>query len=281
MATLKTKETEPLSCKECNLSFKFEYVLKEHNRCVHQNRDRYKIEGMPNYCNSCKTNFSTFRSLSFHNTQIHRIFTTSIKREGCCPTCGITVNNLQKHIRRIHEKPQIKCTMCEYMTRNNSSMKDHFNRNHTISESKFTEQCPWCGKITGQLKRHFTETNCGRKPDDFMEKVKCPQCNKTLLHRYALQKHTNRSCNKLKDKHCPQCGYKTNSRGNMRLHVNTQHLGKPALSESIRSADIFLIFGVLCPNCAKLVGNIAWHLNAYHKDVKLISFLSGSIAKTI
>ena len=100
METLKTKENEPLSCKECNLSFKFQYVLKEHNRCVHKNRDRYKLEGMPNNCKSCKNNFSVFRVLSFHNTQFHRVFTTSSTNErgGCCPTCGITVTKLQEHI---------------------------------------------------------------------------------------------------------------------------------------------------------------------------------------
>ena len=269
METSKTKETEPLSCKECNLSFKFEYVLNEHKRCVHQNRDRFKIEGLPRNCIPCKTTFSTFRSLSFHNTQFHRVFPTKIIRKGCCPICGITTNKLQEHIWRIHEKPQIKCTMCEYITRNNFSMKDHFERKHTIYGSRITEQCPLCGKVTGNLKKHHTETNCGRKPDDVMDKVQCPQCNKTLLHKYALKKHINRSCNKVKDKHCPKCGYQTNSRGNMRLHVNTQHLGKATLSENVGSADIFSNFGVLCPKCGKLVGNIALHLNAYHKDVKL------------
>ena len=73
-------------------------------------------------------------------------------------------------------------------------------------------------------------------------------------------------CNTVKDKHCPSCGYKTNSRGNMRLHINTQHLGKTAISKNDSSADLFASFGEFCPFCTKIVGNIPLHLSTCHKE---------------
>ena len=267
MELSKTKEFEPFNCKECHLSFKFEYVLNQHNNCVHENTN---IEGTPFMCKSCRTNFSSVRSLSFHKTQFHQVFGT-VKRGGCCPACGITVTKLQAHIWRIHEKPKIKCTECEYMTRNNITMKVHFQNNHTNYDLRNKDQCPVCGNVTFNLKSHYILTNCGKNSDDFMGKVKCPQCNKTLKHKYSLQKHMKILCNKVKDKHCPFCAYKTNLRCNMRLHINTQHLGKTALSEKNSTADLLASFGKLCPVCTKLVGNIPLHLNTFHKEADEIS----------
>ena len=72
------------SCNDCNLSFKYNVVLKMHNSSVHKaNKKRSFIRS----CILCEMKFNSKISLVFHKSKEHNIYTKPLKglRSGFCP----------------------------------------------------------------------------------------------------------------------------------------------------------------------------------------------------
>lgn len=180
-----------------------------------KSRSRQKIERKFK-CKKCGVSFQRERTLDNHQVYQHPETLTqeeikAIKerdresRIRICPQCGIATDQLQQHIRYVHE--QVKrffCDHCSYATFKKFNIRSHVLRHITL-EKKFT--CDVCGKKFSRKSafnshmRDFHENagktyacHCGReynthgklwkhKKWKHMEdaKVPCPNCLKVLL----------------------------------------------------------------------------------------------------
>ena len=147
-----------LTCNDCKLSFKYNVVLKMHNSSVHK---ATKKRSFIRSCILCEMKFNSKISLVFHKSKEHNYYTKPSKglRSGFCPECKTNQLCILDHMNRVHLFPQIKCTRCNFETRNKHTLNMHFNSRHTDSMKK---QCTSCGQIFKYLKRHFTNTSCGK-----------------------------------------------------------------------------------------------------------------------
>jgi KRAB domain-containing zinc finger protein len=277
---MKPEGEKALSCDECKLTFRFEITLKKHNDIVH--KDTLAVK-----CELCDEKLSSLLSLQFHYSQIHQLFqkvrkkcNVELKSFTCslceklyatpeslknhyrtkhtdqrytCAICGKSVKCISDHMRMKHGPPlaKSKCTKCDYVARP-GNLKQHIRAVHTNSLNK---TCPFCGEIFKYINEHLKETNCGRDPTEFNQKVSCTQCGKMLMNETQLRRHVKRIHNQIRDQQCTQCEYNTYSAGNLRLHVNKQHLGKTMEK-------------VPCPHCLKPIGHLALerHIKIYHVD---------------
>ena len=221
--------------------------------CVLVHSDLIKTE-QTIACSACSNVFSTYLSLKFHLTQIHKVYKpTKPQVPQTCHLGGITVRHLNEHLARSHIPPsddfREKCLRCEFKG-TKGRLDRHFKPKHTI------EICPFCAQVfKGGIDRHANTTNCGKDPVKSISKVPCPQCMKLLKNKEMLKVHVNRIHNQFRDKQCDQCSYNTYSGGNLRLHRNKVHLGKKSEKD-------------LCPQCNQMEGNLPRHIRIYHVEVE-------------
>ena len=243
-------------CSECNITFKFEINLMKHLDISHKGLE---IGQKLIKCQWCEEKCGTHLSLKFHQAQAHNHFSNVFLRRHLrgipqtCHICGVTVRYLEDHMNTKHINPaknKTKCKKCDYIGRPNA-LKSHFESRHTGNK---IEACPYCGEIFKNVKGHLERTQCGREIKVVNIKVPCPYCSKHLSTRDQLKKHVKVIHNQVRDKQCDQCDYNTYDAGNLRLHVNKQHLGITAEKQP-------------CPHCNKNVGNLPHHVGIYHVDI--------------
>ena len=136
-----------------------------------------------------------------------------------------------------------------------SDMKKHIRRRH---EQANPVNCPWCGKYVKCLDQHLQRTKCNvpveeRNPQ---QRFPCTLCDKTFAYKAGLKSHVKNIHEKIKDKCCTLCGYKTDASFNLHMHVKRMHEGKP-LKES-------------CPHCGKMVVKLDSHIKTYHEQNMVI-----------
>ena len=203
-------------------------------------------------CIICKIKFKSKISLVFHQSKEHHIFIKPKKnvKSGFCSECGTNQLCILDHMNRVHILPKIRCTQCIFKTRYKKNLEMHFKKRHTDT---MKEQCPSCGEIFKMLNQHFTNTTCGKSLQKVIEKVSCQQCGK-ILAKPNMSKHIQAVHNKVKNVQCPQCEYTTFHGFNLKLHVNTQHLGKQLVKEP-------------CPHCQKMTFSLLHHIKMYHIEI--------------
>ena len=229
------------NCTKCKLSFKFSSVYQMHLSIVHNSKIQENIK-----CIICFANFDTRKSLRFHNSQDHGLFDDG-QSLSTCFICGASVKQLREHVRNVHEQVEkVKCTYCEKEYKNKYELSKHFKRNH-----ESIAPCASCGKIFKCLSRHLKTTNCGGDPGHVKKKVQCNICGKLISTKEKLKVHTKQIHNQVRDKQCDRCEYNTYNVGNLRLHINTQHLGMK-------------IEKISCQKCGKRVNNLESHTEIYH-----------------
>ena len=242
-------------CSECNITFKFAINLKKHLDISHKGPERgQKLIK----CQWCDEKFNTHLSLKFHQAQAHKHFSNvNLKRHlpvipHTCHICGVTVRHLSAHMNSNHINPKSKnkCSKCEYVGRPNA-LKCHFESRHTTNKVK---ACTFCGKIFKNIQGHIERTNCGRVPKGLNTKVPCTHCTKQFENKDSLSKHAKEIHNQVRDKQCDQCDYNTYRSGNLKLHIDKQHLGITAQK-------------LPCPHCNKNVSNLPRHVGIYHVDI--------------
>ena len=160
---------------------------------------------------------------------------------------------LEDHMNRKHIDPlknKKNCSKCEYVAPPNA-LKHHFESKHTTNTIR---ACTFCGEIFKNVQGHPERTNCGRELKDFNIKVPCLYCTKHFANKGQLNKHVKEIHNQVRDKQCDQCDYNTYDSGNLKLHINKQHLGITAEKQS-------------CPHCNKNVVNLPRHVGIYHVDI--------------
>ena len=239
------EENKVLNCNKCKLYFKFGSVYKMHISIVHNSRIQEEMK-----CIRCSEHFDTRKSLRFHNSQEHGIYAEG-ESLSTCLICGTSVKQLRDHVRHMHEQGEhFKCTYCEKEFKAKYELTNHIRRKHeTIASS-----CAFCGKLFKFLDRHLKTTNCGGDPDNIKKKVECNICGKCMSTKEKLKTHVKQIHNQVRDKQCDRCEYNTYSGGNLRLHINTQHLGMK-------------IEKISCSECGKMVTNLEYHTDIYHPNL--------------
>ena len=147
----------------------------------------------------------------------------------------------------MHEKvEQFKCAYCEKEFKK-YELINHIKKKH----ENIAIPCVFCGELFKSMNRHLKRTNCGGGPKLIKKKVQCNVCGKMISCKETLQVHTKQIHNQVRDKQCDRCEYNTYSSGNLRLHINKQHLDKK-------------MDKISCSKCDKVVTNLEYHAKIYH-----------------
>ena len=274
--TLKTlrererKERKTLTCDSCeNFSTKIVKKMERHLFEVHENT----------MCHVCGMNFTSFEKLhshsSSHNESIicikcgeefkeQRFYLNHMSRKHpensglACQQCGKTYSNsssLNLHVKYAHEKNFVPL-LCPYEDCNTTFKHDcdlrrHISRVHEHS----MEKCQWCGKRVKTMQRHLKLNQCNIPEEErvmrTLEKKECDICKK-LVSKGNLGKHmqTMHGHGRPAEFHCDQCGYKTNIKYNLKLHVTRVHEGSYHKKK--------------CPHCLKDFIDLEYHIKTFH-----------------
>lgn len=113
------------TCTQCNLIFRYSYLLKEHNYQMHGAKRPIAT------CNICLKTFLTPNNLKLHVRRIH-----NAERNHVCKICDMsffTAHGMKKHIRRTHTDIEVKpysCNFCVCKFKMKYSLSKHLKNRH-------------------------------------------------------------------------------------------------------------------------------------------------------
>lgn len=146
---------------------------------------------------NCNHYASSNRNLSEHIISHHTpqaqkgIFTCNVVG---CKSKFDSEFKLTRHIQRVHNKkpnapaqirPKVKCSVCKKDFANNTSLKNHFLREHTAPEDQPQFNCDQCNSVfvtLARLKRHIIESHGERK-------ICCDKCSFKATTNHAMKQH--------------------------------------------------------------------------------------------
>ncbi|KAK3586301.1 hypothetical protein CHS0354_002804 [Potamilus streckersoni] len=146
----------------------------------------------PKVCDICgyKTKDPNFYYIHYHKYFRHGVPLPKGWKPFTCDICGkecFTKFQLRDHKLVHFEETPFVCEHCGSGFKSRTSLNSHVFHRHSSVRSHQCNQCPKTFKTRTQLLVHF-RTHSGEKPF-----------------------------------HCPQCHYKSTTRGNMRLHLTNRH----------------------------------------------------------
>eukprot|EP00088_Acartia_fossae_P005278 TRINITY_DN12315_c0_g1_i7.p1 TRINITY_DN12315_c0_g1~~TRINITY_DN12315_c0_g1_i7.p1 ORF type:complete len:621 (+),score=125.13 TRINITY_DN12315_c0_g1_i7:73-1935(+) len=164
-----------------------------------------------------------------------------------CDICGqlLRENSIYSHMRFVHGSELVKCDLCDFST--NAKFKLTI---HRRLHFKKAAECPDCGKVVKNLKRHRLR-KCGDSKEE-KERFPCHLCNKTFAFKEGLDRHIKHIHQKIMNFHCEQCDYRTYSGFNLRLHVSKMHT-----KEEMER---------ICQFCNQKTKGLDHHIRIYHAD---------------
>ena len=200
-------------CTKCDAKFKTKTQLGVHVQDLHN-------EGSEEICPHCGSTFKSKRYLNAHikykHTEHARVY---------CDKCGKGFKHkliLDVHMKKSHEKTYVSCDDCGKVYESQAKLNVHIKAAHQ-KEKPFI--CPYEGckrdfKWTHNLKTHI-QTVHDKIPLE--EKLICPFCMKRFEDKNTLKTHKNTAHpNSIK---CEQCDYTSNFSQNMKIHIESDHLG--------------------------------------------------------
>jgi len=104
-----------------------------------------------------------------------------------CDQCNYKAtesNNLQRHIKSIHDGVKYPCDQCNYKATASSSLQQHIKSIHD-GVTYPCDQCNYKAKDPSHLRRHIKSIHEGVK-------YPCNQCNYKFSYPSDLKRHTNR-----------------------------------------------------------------------------------------
>ena len=233
-------------CKECG---------KEWVNCwsAYHHVDYHHHPHVQHKCNNCQKVFSNHTALKLHVKTKH-VVKDSIEDESNRTALNFHVKT--KHIVKVKDsiedeelpsEPAAGRLRCEAGRK--QDMASHYRKVHTDLDR---ETCKVCGDRFKMLKKHLMRTKCGtgKKAE---ATIPCPEgCSKMFTLQSSVYKHMRHVHQKIKNKICPFCEYKTYSLFNLNLHVTTVHEGKKIEKQQ-------------CQYCDKAPYALDYHMQTYHK----------------
>ena len=183
-----SKETEKLQCKICEASLSTAQALKRHVATAHSTN--VEIEKL-HMCDICEFSSKTYAELMRHNLNIH----LKQKRFQCseCKKRFGTELLRNKHASEVHgNKEDIKifqCTKCEYSTKHQGSLTNHF---RVIHLKVIDYKCDICQRTFGfkpNLRRHMALVHKDLSQANNQKVHKCDQCDYTSVLKRNVQRH--------------------------------------------------------------------------------------------
>ncbi|XP_022188838.2 zinc finger protein 568 isoform X1 [Nilaparvata lugens] len=264
-------EAPPISCPQCDLTFRSQRALTRHTRAKHEHLIQWYYCKQPDCPRPTKA-FPTKYQLTKHNDRHHSQHT----KKFVCKTCGksfVEKNSLMRHQRQNHmvglslqelkpyschvcskrfftkskmtvhmsthaENPQFRCELCTKSFYRKDSLKKHFKERHSTattssepSQAQFS--CSQCGKnFKSQSALVFhLQTHNG----DF--KFQCENCNKCFVRKCHFESHM-RSHSESRPYKCSTCGRGFKEKKHWKVHlrrVHTNEITMQSLLDSITS----------------------------------------------
>ena len=147
-----------------------------------------------------------------------RVHVDLVKCEHC--NKSFMKSYLMQHITKIHQVVDIKCSLCDFVTKSEAYLRRHMENRHSSGH----HLCEWCGKHFGQkttMLRHVNTVHLGikykRKNPAKLGKGTCSICGQTMLKK-NLNTHMQRRHEGLKMFACDICGASFTSKHSVKVH---------------------------------------------------------------
>ena len=229
-----------ISCNLCTEKFNKVSELKLHNSISHIEET---LEDK-HCCHICGDEFKKKSAMKYHIKAKHE----AVKLP--CPYCGECFQEMETHVKNIHENSMQKCSLCDFQSRRTYALRLHTKNIHSNVKQK---TCEFCGELRKDLKKHLERTKCGQGINvEERKDIECEQCGKKFTTTDSLKKHTKAIHMNVKNMQCNYCDYKTYSGYNLKLHITKMHEGKDTIEK------------VTCQSCQKIVTNLPYHNKIYH-----------------
>jgi len=238
-------ESDDFTCEDCELSFKSEKTLKNHQikyRCGTETFKQVASSFYKGVCELC--GFTTSKLQHYRNHAC--VLNPRIKCEGCSYTTRLE-HRMEMHLAAGHHG-SISCSICEYQPNNifeatsRYLLEKHMQEQHSIDFDYPCAQCDFQGTNANTLKHHFEKTHKVHKCEECnvqeksayrlkqhiakfhdVGKVHCALCDFKAASKYLVEKHQKKD--HLEDcfYSCDKCGYKGNSAYMLNKHLKAKH----------------------------------------------------------
>ena len=224
-------------------------------------------------CKSCDFKSKTIHGLAVHTTKIHNF--RILEEKVQCLICKKVLQRcyLREHQDRLHGKPNIKCTECDFITTHERNLIFHMQLLHTKNAKRY--ECDICGHKATQashLNLHINSVHLGLK-------FTCIICKKEYTQKSHLNTHVTRFHKKEKRFECNVCGEKSQSKQALNMHMSAIHMKikfpcsqcpKQLTTQSSLNAHIRNVHSVqdhccsICPYQTKNPKVLKDHIQFYH-----------------
>lgn len=212
---------KPFSCDHCDKKFIWKGALKSH--LIHNHLQT--AEKKSYMCVICFRQYATPGSLASHKKSTH--FPNSEKHRNLCEICSksfATYTSYKEHMishSEDCEKLQLKCPQCSKWLKNQRCLKSHM-KTHSVDEFKCKE-CDYTSKKENLLKNHYLTQHTADRP------FACDECEKTFKVKRHLTVHKTQAHTVAKtSKTCEFCSREFNSSSNYYTHRKTIHANELA-----------------------------------------------------
>ena len=200
---------ELLHCKLCKYSSYSYPNLQQHVRVQHR---RIKDKACPQCDYVSRSNGALNRHMLTH---------TSSKQFSCtiCDYRALQKTTLMVHMRRHTGEKPYKCSMCDYAATRQHHVTIH-ERTHTGEKPFACSKCSYRANDTDKLKIHM-------KRHFKRELYSCELCDKKFVSKTGLIGHRKYGHTTERPHQCPECDYKSKTRGVLLKHLKTHTDEKP------------------------------------------------------
>ncbi|XP_014204394.1 oocyte zinc finger protein XlCOF26-like [Copidosoma floridanum] len=236
----------------CRLEFLKPSSLKWHTN-VH-------LEEKPFQCNfeGCNKSYSNPSHLKRHIEQTHG----GKKQRALCEFCQkyfSNSNNLKRHIKRSHSNDSKFCTQCNKRFKLEITYEEHMVLFHQSQGNKLQlYECEQCGTTLSSY-RNFRR----HKKNHLSKTILCDfiSCSAIFNSIHSLKEHQ-------KSVHsttyiCAECNKEFNSKGIIRNHILSKHLGV-----KITASSEFTCPYAECSRVYAFKKNLRQHIRIYHKGIR-------------
>lgn len=237
-------------CEICNMTFKKEYLLRQHIKSTHtfqqfydyckqsliksdeklQRLKKMKESNSRQACEYCPRDFGSACDLRDHMRLKH-------DRDYCLATCNVCFQKFfSKETLKEHKKTCVppknvnSCSQCDKLFTDVSSLEFHlriFHPQAQMADSNILDEsemfkCIHCEQVyhnERSLKQHMNLKHASNDP------VMCKICKKTLENKYYLAYHIKVYHTAITYWKCDYCDKQFTCKRNIRRHIEYTHLG--------------------------------------------------------